>query len=130
MYVFNGIFPCVDIHGTGHSLPGAIFAGYSGYTSTDIHMNHLVSCGDHQWVLPAHAHLIVHDTADGNEFITIYRNGTAQEPPVAQLIGNLVRIDAPHTLRYQPTGYTATLDHQATLRRQDNTHWVVRDSQD
>ena len=59
-------------------------------------MNHLAVAGDGTWHLPRHAHVIVHETADGNEFITIYDCGAAQKPPSAQLIGNLVRVDADH----------------------------------
>jgi hypothetical protein len=29
-------------------------------------MNHLPPIGDGEWHLPAHAHVIVHETSDGN----------------------------------------------------------------
>ncbi|MEF8776532.1 MAG: hypothetical protein V5A43_08545 [Haloarculaceae archaeon] len=89
-------------------------------------MNHLAAAGEDTWYLPRHAHVIVHETADGNEFLTIYRCGAAQEPPVAQVIGNLVRVDAAHETVRQPTGYIAKLREEATLARVDEDHWVVR----
>jgi len=89
-------------------------------------MNHLAARGDDEWELPPHAHVIVHETTDGNELVTIYDCGAAQKPPSAQLTGNLVRVDADHELRSQPTGYVATLRERATLERQDDTHWVIR----
>ena len=89
-------------------------------------MNHLAVAGDGTWHLPAHAHVIVHETSDGNEFITIYDCGAAQKPPSAQLIGNLVRVDAAHELLDQPTGYIAKLREASTLERQGDDHWVIR----
>jgi hypothetical protein len=89
-------------------------------------MNHLAVAGEEAWYLPHHAHVIVHETADGNEFLTIYRCGAAQAPPVAQLIGNLVRVDADHETVDQPTGYIAKLREEATLRRVDEHHWIIR----
>lgn len=89
-------------------------------------MNKLVGDGEDAWRLAVHAHVIVHETRDGNEFITIYDCGAAQKPPSAQLIGNLVRIDAEHELRRQPTGYIASLREPARLLRLDADHWVIR----
>ena len=89
-------------------------------------MNQLVAAGEDSWYLPRHAHVIVHETADGNEFLTIYRCGAAQEPPKAQVIGNLVRVDADHETVRQPTGYIAKLREEATLSRVDDDHWVIR----
>lgn len=89
-------------------------------------MNHLAVADQDHWHLPPHAHVIVHETSDGNEFITIYDCGAAQQPPSAQLIGNLVRIDAEHELVYQPTGYIAKLREPSLLERQDDDHWVIR----
>ena len=90
-------------------------------------MNRLAVAGDAAWRLAPHAHVIVHETSDGNEFITIYDCGAAQKPPSAQLIGNLVRIDADHDLLDQPTGYIAKLREEAVLVRQDDDHWIVRE---
>ena len=89
-------------------------------------MNHLAVAGDATWHLPRHAHVIVHETSDGNEFLTIYDCGAAQKPPSAQLIGNLVRVDADHELLDQPTGYIAKLREESVLERQDADHWVIR----
>jgi len=60
------------------------------------------------------------------ELITIYDCGAAQKPLSAQLLGNLVRIDASHDLESAPTGYTASLREEAVLERQDQDHWVIR----
>lgn len=89
-------------------------------------MNHLATAGENEWYLPPHAHVIVHETDDGNELVTIYDCGAAQKPPSAQLIGNLVRVDADHELRYQPTGYIATLHEESLLERQEEDHFVIR----
>ena len=89
-------------------------------------VNHLAVAGEEEWHLAPHAHVIVHETSDGNEFITIYDCGAAQKPPSAQLIGNLVRVDADHELLDQPTGYIAKLREPSRLVRQDDDHWVIR----
>jgi len=89
-------------------------------------MNKLATVGAERWHLPNHAHVIVARTSGGDELLTIYRCRAAQEPPVAQLTGNLVRVDADHETLQQPTGYIATLREPATLERLDETHWVIR----
>jgi hypothetical protein len=89
-------------------------------------MNHLAVLSEDEWELPPHAHVIVHETSDGNELVTIYDCGAAQKPPSAQLIGNLVRVDADHELQSQPTGYIAKLREKSKLERQDKDHWVIR----
>ncbi|WP_255196090.1 hypothetical protein [Halorarius litoreus] len=89
-------------------------------------MNKLAPLGDDRWQLAPHAHVIVHETEDGGEFLTIYDCGAAQKPPSAQLIGNLVRVDAAHELLRQPTGYIAKLREDAMLVRQDDDHFVIR----
>ena len=89
-------------------------------------VNRHAVASDEAWHLAPHAHIIVHETSDGNEFITIYDCGAAQKPPSAQLIGNLVRVDADHELLDQPTGYIAKLREPSRLVRQDNDHWVIR----
>ncbi len=89
-------------------------------------MNHLAAAGDAEWHLAPHAHVIVHETEDGNELITIYDCGAAQKPPSAQLIGNLVRVDAEHELLDQPTGYIAKLREPSTIEQQGDDHWVIR----
>lgn len=92
-------------------------------------MNHLPVVDENRWHLPQHAHIIVYETRDGNEFLTIYDCGAAQKPPSAQLIGNLIRVDADHRLVAQPSGYIAKLRERAILERQDRHHWVVRASE-
>lgn len=93
-------------------------------------MNHLPVADENKWYLPQHAHIIVHETQDGNEFLTIYDCGAAQKPPSAQLIGNLVNVDAEHKLINQPLGYIAKLRENAILEQQGENHWVVRASAD
>lgn len=93
-------------------------------------MNHLPVAGEDRWHLPHHAHIIVHETQDGNEFLTIYDCGAAQKPPTAQLIGNLVRVDADHELVHQPLGYIAKLRETSVLEQQGDDHWVVRANPD
>jgi hypothetical protein len=89
-------------------------------------MNHLSALGEDEWRLPQHAHVIVHEAPDGNELVTIYDCGAAGKPPSAQVIGNLVRVDADHELLGQPTGYIAKLREAAKLEQQDEDHWVIR----
>lgn len=89
-------------------------------------MNHLPVADEDQWHLPRHAHIIVHDTRDGTEFLTIYDYGAAQKPPSAQLIGNLVHVDAKHEIVQQPMGYIAKLREPALLEAQGENHFVVR----
>jgi hypothetical protein len=89
-------------------------------------MNKLAALGDERWHLARHAHVIVHETADGNEFLTIYDCGAAQKPPRAQVIGNLVRVQAPHETLAQPTGYIVKLLDGGVLERLDADHWVIR----
>jgi hypothetical protein len=89
-------------------------------------MNHLSTAGNDEWRLPRHAHVIVHEQEGGRELVTIYDCGAAQKPPSAQLIGNLVRVDAEHERLVQPNGYIVKLREEATLERQAEDHWVVR----
>jgi len=79
--------------------------------------------------LPRHAHVVVYDERD-RELVTIYDCGAAQKPPSAQLLGNLVRVDADHELERTPTGYVASLRERAVLERQQEDHWVVRTATD
>lgn len=89
-------------------------------------MNHLATAEEGRWRLSKHAHVVVHETDDGNELLTVYDCGAAQKPPSAQLIGNLVRVDAAHEIVRQPTGYIAKLREHSVLERQDEDHWIVR----
>lgn len=89
-------------------------------------MNKLVPAGNDEWELPHHAQINVYTPADGNELLTIYDCGAAQKPPTAQLLGNLVRIDAEHERLDQPTGYIAKLREKSQLEQQGDRHWVVR----
>lgn len=88
-------------------------------------MNHLASVGEAEWHLPQHAHVVVHET-DGSGLLTIYDCGAAQKPPSAQLIGNLVRVEAAHERLTQPSGYIVKLREESTLERQADDHWVIR----
>jgi hypothetical protein len=76
--------------------------------------------------LPPHAHVIVHERSDDEGLLTIYDCGAAQKPPSAQLMGNLVRIDAEYEHVPQPDGYIAKLREAATLEAQGEDHWVIR----
>lgn len=89
-------------------------------------VNKLAPLGDDRWRLAPHAHVIVYEAEDGGEFLTIYDCGAAQKPPSAQVIGNLVRVDAAHELQHQPTGYIVKLREDATLVQQDADHFVIR----
>jgi hypothetical protein len=89
-------------------------------------VNRLPVVEEDVWRLAPHAHVIVHETADGNEFLTIYDCGASQKPPSAQVIGNLVRVRAAHETVRQPTGYIVKLREQAVLERADEDHWLVR----
>lgn len=93
-------------------------------------MNKLPSLDDDRWRLAPHARVIVYETEDGNEFLTVYDCGATQKPPSAQLIGNLVRVDAAHELERQPTGYAVTMREPAALVQQDDDHFVVRRRED
>jgi hypothetical protein len=75
--------------------------------------------------LPHHAHVVVYDRRE-RELLTIYDCGAAQKPPSAQLLGNLVRVDADHDVRQSPTGYTVRMREESVLERQDDDHWVIR----
>ncbi|MFC7226844.1 hypothetical protein N0B31_05470 [Salinirubellus salinus] len=89
-------------------------------------MNRLPAAGEDAWHLARHAHVIVHETADGNEFLTVYDCGAAQKPPSAQVIGNLVRVRAAHETVRQPTGYIVKMREPSVLVREDDDHWLVR----
>jgi len=89
-------------------------------------VNRLPAVADDVWRLAPHAHVIVHETADGNEFLTIYDCGASQKPPSAQVIGNLVRVRADHESVSQPTGYIVKLREPAVLVREDDAHWLIR----
>ena len=89
----------------------------------------LPSAGEDRWRLPSHAKVIVYETDDGNELLTVYDCGAAQKPPSAQVVGNLVRVRSPHELARTPTGYTVSLRGPATLVRQDDDHYRI-DSRD
>lgn len=89
-------------------------------------MNRLVPADDGTWQLPGHAHVVVHETDDGNEFFTVYDCGAAQKPPSAQLIGDRVRVDADHEYVSQPTGYIAKLREPSVLERRSERRWIVR----
>lgn len=87
--------------------------------------NRLPKTGEDRWRLPQHARVIVYETDDGNELVTIYDCGAAQKPPSAQVIGNLVRIRPPHELEHTPTGYIVSLRGPGTLVRTDPDHYTI-----
>lgn len=89
-------------------------------------MNRLASAGEDSWHLPRHAHVIVYETRDGGEYLTVYDCGAAQKPPSAQVIGNLVRVDADHETERQPTGYIVKMREESRLVKQDEEHFVIR----
>ncbi|MHB9288815.1 hypothetical protein ACKVMT_17440 [Halobacteriales archaeon Cl-PHB] len=78
-------------------------------------LNHLAIAGDDAWHLPQHAHVIVYKPSDGGELITIYDYVTSQKPPSAQIIGNLVRVDAAQELVHR--GPLVTSHNSASGRR-------------
>lgn len=88
-------------------------------------MNKLAEAGEDRWKLPQHAHVVVYDERE-SELLTIYDCGAAQKPPSAQVIGNLVRIDAEHVLERTVTGYIVKMRQKATLEKQDEDHYVIR----
>jgi hypothetical protein len=85
----------------------------------------LPPAGDGRWQLQPHAHVIVYEADNGRELVTIYDCGAAQKPPSAQLIGNLVRVNADHELQHTPTGYIVRMCESAVLVRQDEDHWRI-----
>lgn len=89
-------------------------------------MNTLAPAGENRWKLPRHAHVIVHEASSGGELLTIYDCGAAQKPPAAQLLGNLVNVEADHEMLAQPNGYIVKLREPSRLERQADNHWVVR----
>lgn len=90
-------------------------------------MNHLAPLDEDRWHLPRHARIVVYDRQD-RELLTIYDCGAAQKPPSAQLLGNLVRVDAPADTDQTNTGYVVTLRDPAVLERQDDQHYVIREN--
>lgn len=87
-------------------------------------MNHLPPAGEGRWHLPAHAHVVVYDGND-RELLTIYDCGAAQKPPSAQLLGNLVRVEAAAATERTPTGYVVRLREESELVAQDDEHWRI-----
>lgn len=81
--------------------------------------------GDDRWRLASHARVIVYETDDGNELLTVYDCGAAQKPPSAQVIGNLVRVNADHELERGPTGYAVSMREAADLVKQDDHHYLI-----
>jgi hypothetical protein len=88
-------------------------------------MNRLAPAGDGCYQLPQHAHVVVYDEKE-RELVTIYDCGAAQKPPSAQLLGNLVRVDAAHERERTATGYVVKMRESSVLEPQGDGHWVVR----
>ncbi|MEF8799419.1 MAG: hypothetical protein V5A38_08255 [Halolamina sp.] len=87
----------------------------------------LPKAGDERWRLASHARIIVYEADAGDELITIYDCGVAQKPPIAQFIGNLVRVRPPHELERTQTGYVVTLEAGGTLVEQGEDHYVIEE---
>ncbi len=82
--------------------------------------------GDRErYLLPPHAHVVVYDGRE-RELLTVYDCGAAQKPPSAQLLGNLVRVDAAHERTRSPTGYVVSMRDPAALVSQGEDHWAIR----
>ncbi|KZN23979.1 hypothetical protein A4G99_05720 [Haladaptatus sp. R4] len=88
-------------------------------------MNKLAAVGEERWHLPQHAHIIVYESEQGDELLTIYDCGAAQKPPSAQVIGNLVRVRAEHELERTVTGYVVSMREKSVLEKQDDDHFVI-----
>ena len=82
-----------------------------------------------RYLLPPHAHVVVYDRRE-RELLTIYDCGAAQKPPSAQLLGNLVRVDAAHERAPSPTGYVVSVRESSTLIDRGDGHWVIRTRDD
>jgi len=78
-----------------------------------------------RYLLPPHAHVVVYDGRE-RELLTVYDCGAAQKPPSAQLLGNLVRVDAAHERRRSPTGYVLSMHEAGVLVSQGEDHWAIR----
>ncbi|MDZ7745990.1 MAG: hypothetical protein U5K28_05565 [Halobacteriales archaeon] len=89
-------------------------------------MNKLASAGDGCWQLARHAHIVIYEADDGGELLTIYDCGASQAPPRAQLVGQLVRVDADHERTPQPTGAIVSMREPAELVRESDSHYVVQ----
>jgi len=87
------------------------------------------AAGGDRYLLPPHAHVVVYDRRE-RELLTIYDCGAAQKPPSAQLLGNLVRVDAAHERSPSPTGYVLGMRESSTLVDQGDGHWVIRASEE
>jgi len=85
--------------------------------------------GRERYLLPPHAHVVVYDGRE-RELLTVYDCGAAQKPPSAQLLGNLVRVEAAHERRRSPTGYAVSMHEPAALVAQGEAHWTVRPRED
>lgn len=85
----------------------------------------LPPAGENRWQLQPHAHIIVYEADSGRELLTIYDCGAVQRPPSAQVIGNLVRVNADHELQHTPTGYIVRMRESAVLVQQDDDHWLI-----
>ncbi len=92
-------------------------------------MNLLPPLGEDRYRLPRHAHVVVYDRRE-RELVTVYDCGAAQKPPSAQLLGNLVRVDADHDLEHTNTGYVVRMREPSVLERQGEDHWVIRGGED
>ncbi|WP_290818704.1 hypothetical protein [Halovivax sp.] len=88
-------------------------------------MNHLRRTGENRWRLPRHAHLVVYER-DPRGLLTIYDCGAAQKPPSAQLLGDLVSVDARAEVAPNPTGRVVTLREPSTLEEVEPDRYRIR----
>ena len=90
-------------------------------------MNHLFALDEDRWHLPRHAHIVVYEP-DGRGLLTIYDCGAAQKPPSAQLLGDLVAVDAAAEVRPNPTGRVVTLCEESTLEAVGTDRYRIKRS--
>jgi hypothetical protein len=88
-------------------------------------MNKLAVAGEDRWHLPQHAHVVVYESGNGDELLTIYDCGAAQKPPSAQLVGHLVRVRADHEMDRTVTGYVVRMRERSVLEKQGDDHFVI-----
>lgn len=89
-------------------------------------MNHLAAVEEGRWRLSKHAHVVVHETDDGNELLTVYDCGAAQKPPSAQLLGQLGSVRAACETTRNPTGYVVSMREPSVLVAEEDGQYVVR----
>jgi len=87
-------------------------------------VNHLVPAGEGRWRLPRHAQIVVYDRRE-RDLLTVYDCAAAQNPPSAQLLGSLARVDAVAEVERTPTGYVVKLREPAVLECQGTDQFRI-----